>query len=143
CPAANERARALFAATMATPIDMDVDEHDRMIAFVLGLSHATGIAFVDALANSGLPGEALMALSSPTYDALLGLGRTLVHENPELYFEIQSLNDFGSESLSVLRESIGRLAGAVDRNDVHAFVSAMQAGRQFVGRHDRAYGRSG
>ena len=32
---------------------MGLDEHDRLIAYVLGLSHALNIAFFTALADSG------------------------------------------------------------------------------------------
>ena len=46
-------AQALFAPTMAERVVMDLDEHDRLIAYVLGLSHALNIAFFTALAESG------------------------------------------------------------------------------------------
>src|SRR5580693_10242553 len=37
--------RELFASTMAEQVVMSLDEHDRLIAYVLGLSHALNIAF--------------------------------------------------------------------------------------------------
>ncbi|MEN7342631.1 MAG: prephenate dehydrogenase/arogenate dehydrogenase family protein, partial [Pseudomonadota bacterium] len=89
---ATDEARALFAPTMATCVDMSIDEHDRVISMVLGLSHATNIAFVDALTQSGIEPADLHAMSSPTFDAQVGMGRTVVQENPGLYFEIQRLN---------------------------------------------------
>src|SRR6185312_13774254 len=46
-------ARALFASTMAEQVVMSLDDHDRLIAYVLGLSHALNIAFFTALAESG------------------------------------------------------------------------------------------
>ncbi|MBK6349574.1 MAG: prephenate dehydrogenase/arogenate dehydrogenase family protein [Proteobacteria bacterium] len=51
--AALAEARALFGSTMADLVVMGLDEHDRLIAFVLGLSHALNIAFFTALAESG------------------------------------------------------------------------------------------
>ncbi|MDJ0929483.1 MAG: prephenate dehydrogenase/arogenate dehydrogenase family protein, partial [Gammaproteobacteria bacterium] len=44
-PAATAEARALFAPTMAEQIEMPLQDHDRLIAYVLGLSHALNIAF--------------------------------------------------------------------------------------------------
>ena len=41
-----ERTRALFAPTMVEQVVMSLDEHDRLIAYVLGLSHAVNIAFL-------------------------------------------------------------------------------------------------
>ena len=51
-------ARALFAPTMAEQVVMDLDEHDRLIAYVLGLSHALNIAFFTALARERRGGAA-------------------------------------------------------------------------------------
>ncbi len=53
CADATAAARALFEPTMATLVEMDLESHDRLIAYVLGLSHALNIAFFTALANSG------------------------------------------------------------------------------------------
>ena len=38
---------------MAEQVVMSLDDHDRLIAYVLGLSHALNIAFFTALAESG------------------------------------------------------------------------------------------
>ena len=46
-------ARELFAPTMVEQVVMSLDDHDRLIAYVLGLSHALNIAFFTALAESG------------------------------------------------------------------------------------------
>ena len=64
-------ARALFAPTMAEQVVMSLEEHDRLIAYVLGLSHALNIAFFTALAESGEAAPRLARLSSTTFDAQL------------------------------------------------------------------------
>ena len=61
-----ERARALFAPTMVEQVVMSLDEHDRLIAYVLGLSHAVNIAFFTALASSGERAPRLVQMSSTT-----------------------------------------------------------------------------
>ncbi len=61
------RARALFGSTMAELVVMSLDEHDRLIAYVLGLSHALNIAFFTALAESG---EAAPRLAEAVVDDL-------------------------------------------------------------------------
>ena len=48
--AALSAARELFSSTMAEQVVMSLDDHDRLIAYVLGLSHALNIAFFTALA---------------------------------------------------------------------------------------------
>src|SRR5580765_7516722 len=104
--AALAAARELFAATMAEQVVMTLDDHDRLIAYVLGLSHALNIAFFTALAGSGEAAPRLAQLSSTTYDAQVDVATKVAGESPELYFEIQHLNDYGRESLQALRGAV-------------------------------------
>jgi len=131
-PDALQEARELFAATMAERPIMSLDEHDRLIAYVLGLSHALNIAFFTALANSGEAAPRLAQLSSTTYDAQVDVATRVANESPELYFEIQSLNDYGRESLSALRDAVERLWKSVSQNDAPEFAALMQQGREYL-----------
>src|SRR6202041_849109 len=97
-----KEAQDLFAPTMAERVVMGLDEHDRLIAYVLGLSHALNIAFFTALAESGEAAPRLVQLSSTTFDAQFDIASDVAAESPELYYEIQRLNDFGAESLNAL-----------------------------------------
>src|SRR5580658_4943340 len=90
-----QEAQELFAPTMAERVVMGLDEHDRLIAYVLGLSHALNIAFFTALADSGEAAPRLAKLSSTTFDAQLDVASRVAAESPDLYFEIQNLNDYG------------------------------------------------
>jgi chorismate mutase / prephenate dehydrogenase len=125
-------ARALFAPTMAEQVVMSLDEHDRLIAYVLGLSHALNIAFFTALAESGEAAPRLARMSSTTFDAQLDVASRVAQESPELYYEIQSLNDYGAESLEALSQAIERLRTAVLSQDQQAFVALMSRGRDYL-----------
>ena len=87
---ATREAKALFAPTMVEIVDMSLEDHDRMISYVLGLSHALNIGFFTALGESGEAASALAKLSSTTFDAQLDIARRVAGENPHLYFEIQA-----------------------------------------------------
>ena len=130
--AALEAARALFAPTMAEQVVMSLDEHDRLIAYVLGLSHALNIAFFTALADSGEAAPKLARISSTTFDAQLDVAARVAQESPELYYEIQSLNDYGAESLEALAQAVERLRTAVLSQDHAAFVALMRRGRDYL-----------
>ena len=130
--AAREAARALFAPTMAEQVVMSLDEHDRLIAYVLGLSHALNIAFFTALADSGEAAPKLARISSTTFDAQLDVAARVAQESPELYYEIQSLNDYGAESLEALAQAVERLRTAVLSQDHDAFVALMRRGRDYL-----------
>lgn len=131
-PAATAAARALFEPTMATLVEMDLESHDRLIAYVLGLSHALNIAFFTALAESGEAAPKLATLSSTTFDAQLGVAARVAAENPDLYFEIQTLNDYGTESLAALLYAVERLRSVVRANDREGFRGLMDRGRDYL-----------
>jgi chorismate mutase / prephenate dehydrogenase len=129
---ATQAARDLFASTMVEQVVMSLDEHDRLIAYVLGLSHALNIAFFTALAESGEAAPRLAKLSSTTFDSQLDVASRVAQESPELYFEIQSLNDYGSESLEALSQAVERLRTAVISQDFEAFATLMRRGREYL-----------
>jgi chorismate mutase/prephenate dehydrogenase len=127
-----DEAQALFASTMAERVVMSLDEHDRLIAYVLGLSHALNIAFFTALADSGEAAPRLARLSSTTYDAQVDVAAKVAAENPELYFEIQNLNEYGRESLQALRDAVESLWQVVTQGDAKAFTDMMERGRGYL-----------
>lgn len=126
------QARGLFAPTMAEQVVMQLDEHDHLIAYVLGLSHALNIAFFTALAESGAAAPRLLELSSTTFDAQFDIASKVAEESPELYYEIQRLNDFGVESLDALARAVDAVRGAVRSDDQARFIALMRAGREYV-----------
>jgi len=127
-----QRARSLFAPTMAEQAVMTLDEHDRLIAYVLGLSHAVNIAFFTALASSGEAAPRLLQLSSTTFDAQFDIARRVAQESPKLYFEIQHLNDFGAASLDALSRAVETLRTAVASGDERGFIELMRAGYEYT-----------
>jgi chorismate mutase/prephenate dehydrogenase len=132
CAEATAAAKELFSATMVDKLEMDLDDHDRFIAYVLGLSHALNIAFFTVLANSGEAAPKLAQLSSTTFDAQLLVSTLVAHENPYLYFEIQSLNEFGLRSLDALCESVNKIRQLVADDDEEGFIELMNKGRDYL-----------
>jgi chorismate mutase/prephenate dehydrogenase len=130
--AALEAVKELFAPTMAEQVVMSLDDHDRLIAYVLGLSHALNIAFFTALAESGEAAPRLARLSSTTFDAQLDVASRVARDNPDLYYEIQSLNDYGAESLEALSKAVERIRTAVLSQDHAAFVALMRRGHDYL-----------
>lgn len=131
-PEATAAAKELFSATMAEQLDMSLDDHDRLIAYVLGLSHALNIAFFTALAESGEAAPKLAKLSSTTFDTQLVVASNVARENPHMYFEIQHLNEFGLGPLDALCESVTRIRELVASGDETGFVEVMTRGRDYL-----------
>ena len=125
-------AKELFAATMVEQLDMGLDDHDRLIAYVLGLSHALNIAFFTALAESGEAAPKLARMSSTTFDSQLLVSAAVAQDNPRLYFEIQNLNKFGLGPLDALCDAARRIRETVAAGDESAFVELMEKGRDYL-----------
>jgi chorismate mutase/prephenate dehydrogenase len=132
CAAATDAARELFRATMVEQIDMGLDDHDRLIAYVLGLAHALNIAFFTALAESGEAAPKLARMSSTTFDSQLLVSAAVAQDNPHLYFEIQNLNKFGLGPLDALCEASNRIREVVAAGDEQGFVELMEKGKQYM-----------
>ena len=138
CPSAVEEARMLFADTMAEVRQIDLEDHDRLIALVLGLSHAVNIAFFTALEQSGMEAGQLAGISSTTFKRQLNIARDVAGENPDLYYEIQHLNDYGRWARDLLKEACQSIIDRVDGDDAAPFAELMLRGREFLAGLDQA-----
>jgi chorismate mutase/prephenate dehydrogenase len=132
---ATDCAIGLFKNTAATCIEMPIDEHDRLIAYVLGLSHLLNIAFFTALKNSGEQAGKLKNISSTTFDAQLEVAHKIANENPHLYFEIQKLNQYRQDAGDALKNAIEEILNAIGQDSDDAFVRIMQEGRSYLETH--------
>jgi chorismate mutase/prephenate dehydrogenase len=123
-------ARALFAHTAADCVELSLEEHDEVMAWVLGLSHLVNIAFAGALAQSGEAVPLLKQISSSTFNAQLHVATQVVSENPHLYFEIQQGNDNTAEVSKHFQKVLNELVTAVTENDEAVFTRYMAVAKQ-------------
>lgn len=122
-PEAEEIVNGLFAPTSARIVRIGLDDHDRLMADMLTLAHATTLAFAGARL-AGRPREA--GLHSTTERALEQLAANLVRESPEVYFEIQADNPYSREAVSRLEQALARLAGLIESRDREGFRGWMR-----------------
>ena len=125
-------ARRLFESTSASLAAMSLEAHDRLVAWVLGLSHATNLAFFSALADCGQPAAELAGYASTTFSAQLAVASRVASENPDLYFEIQSLNPHGKEPLEALARVAEEIRRTVCAGDGEAFARLMRSGAGYL-----------
>ena len=127
-----DEARALFAHTAAECVDISLEEHDEVMAWVLGLSHLVNIAFASALAESGEAVPLLRQISSSTFNAQLKVAAQVVSENPHLYYEIQQGNSMTGEVVEHFRRVFDRLSRAVRVGDEISWTRAMETANQRI-----------
>ena len=123
-------ARALFAHTDADCVELSLEEHDEVMAWVLGLSHLVNIAFAGALAESGEAVPLLKQISSSTFNAQRNVATQVVSENPHLYYEIQKGNVNTAEVSEHFQNVLDELVTAVAENDEKLFTRYMDVAKQ-------------
>jgi chorismate mutase/prephenate dehydrogenase len=117
---------------MASLVEMSLEEHDRTMAFVLGLSHAVNIAFFTGLQRSGATAPRLAEISSTTFAEQLAVARRVAGESAELYYEIQAANAWGDDALQALEGAVDQLCRAVRERDPDAFRRLMDDGAAWL-----------
>ena len=106
---------------------MDVAEHDELISYVLGLSHALNIVFNATLLKSGIPFDVFSSVSSTTFKKQSELSIDVAHDNADLYYTIQKKNPFNAHFFAHLKDSIKELR-EFDRG---AFLHSMSETKKY------------
>ncbi len=129
-----ERARLepLLRHPYARVIAIPFPHHDRLMGWLLGLAHLSGMLFGSALARSGLSAEELHACASTTFLRQASTASSILAEDPDLYLDIQRLNPHREVVYRATHEALDELVRAVESGDVESFRSMLAAGRRAV-----------
>lgn len=133
-PGITEAATSLFSGTTAHLVTIKLEEHDRSMSYVLGLSHLVNLIFADVLANSGIEAEKLMEVASTTYLNQASVARAVAAENPSLYYEIQSENSFTPQLIDSIRLSVESWFADISTKERTKFIQRMQRADSFMKR---------
>jgi chorismate mutase/prephenate dehydrogenase len=117
--------RGLFEETSARLVEMEIADHDRRMAAVLGLTHLANLVYARALSSSGLTAERLEEVAGVTFQKQIATTLEVVAENPHLYYEIQALNPDTPGIAESLRDSVDRWQRVIDERDPVAFEELM------------------
>ena len=106
-------------ATMMTP-----DEHDEMMAVILGLSHFIAIVSADTLLNFDRLRE-MEAIGGSTYKVLLTLVGSVISEDPEFYASVQMSLPNMTKIEKLFQRSSETWADLIKNRDRQEFVNRM------------------
>jgi chorismate mutase/prephenate dehydrogenase len=130
---AMEKAAGLFDGTGARMTRMPVEEHDELMSYVLGLSHAVNIAFFRTLTRSGVAFAKLDQVSSTTFRSQTSTSKRVANESPELYYDIQHLNPHSKHCLEVFLEAVRDIEAFALDEDGKMFIGMMKEGKEYFG----------
>jgi len=123
--------RAFFAPTSLAIHDVSLEAHDRLMAIVLGLSHAASLVFARALRKTGRSFPELREMASTTFWKQAQTASEVAAENPRLYHAIQHENRESEQTLGILLEAAREFVDAALDPDPGAFVSEMERDREW------------
>lgn len=135
--AAEKRDLAPFVAHPYTKlVTVSFPEHDRLMAWLLGLAHLTNIQFGAATTRSGFDPAQLHECASQTFIRQANTALLVLSENSDLYLDIQRLNPHRHEVYAAAREALAHIETMVEERDREDF-------RQTLGDARRALTREG
>ena len=121
---ATAQVERLFQPTTAHVVRLPLADHDRIMADLLSLAHATASAFALALPETEHP------VRSTTFKALESLAAAVVRESPDVYYEIQAMNPHSAAALERMRAALDRIIAAVTARDAGRFGGLLEEGRR-------------
>jgi len=117
---------------------MPPEEHDRLMAVVLGLSHFIAIVAADTLSSS--PIDRTRAVSSSSFKVLLTLVSSVLSEDPEFYSRLQmSLSDIPRVESDFIKKCRLWAKLVADRDETE-FARRMQNLKERFEKNDPGFG---
>ncbi len=113
-------------------VPVPFDHHDRLMGWLLGFAHLSGMLFGCALTRSGLGAEELKACASTSYNRQSLAALHVLGEDPDLYFDIQNLNPHRGEVYRAATEALGELVQSVKEGDRERFRAVLSEARHFL-----------
>jgi chorismate mutase/prephenate dehydrogenase len=123
----------LFRASGAALLDVSLDHHDELMAFLLGLSHLSLLTFARAVAGSPFDLAGLRRPAGTTFSRLSLAASGLLADPPELLRDIQALNPHTEAVHRRLREALDDWRRATEDSDGKEFDTMIQDARAYFG----------
>lgn len=118
---ANRVAENLFRPSSLSIHRMPLAQHDRLMAEVLALPHATSLLFSLALLRAGHATGALARAAPTSFVRQAEVARVVTGENPQLSYDIQALNPLSEGLFARLADALETLRAIVRRGDQRGY----------------------
>ena len=137
----SDEQREIAAAKQLFPeanlLTIGVDEHDRIMAAVLSLTHFVSLIFASALAHENI--SALRKFGGPSFLTQLTLAQSMLSEDPSNYFSIQSLNKSTIPYLRKFLSGFQTLSALLQNQDRSGFIQFFLKCRKWLYTDPKAF----
>ncbi len=132
CREANDRLARLFSSVGARVTLMDLENHDELMAYVLGLSHLCSLVFARAVGKSGRDPQEFHAVEGPSFEKMWTMAKELSSESRRVYHDIQALNPNTRKLIRSMERALRELKTASLDADPSRFAEIMQSNRKYL-----------
>lgn len=137
CDDADRVVRDLFERAGAKVVDVALDGHDKLIAYILGGPHLCALAFGLVTMRSSFTMDRLAGVSGPSFSKLADLASSISKESRRVYHDIQRFNPETASMLDSMAMIVDELSAASSNDDPTAFAAIMDAEKEYFGRWSR------
>jgi prephenate dehydrogenase/chorismate mutase len=133
CAEADLFAVELFESAGAAVVQIPLEDHDRVIARVLGAPHLCALLFGLTVSTTGMTPDELAAVQGPSFSTLSRLAGNISRESKRVYHDIQRLNPCTADIVTAMERALAELKEASLKDDPAGFGKVMDDERKFFG----------
>ncbi len=129
---ANEKVKTFFKDTSASMVEITLEEHDKIISYVLALSHIINIIFMKTLLDGEYAYSDLKEIASTTFTSQMKTTKEVIMENSDLYYAIQKFNPFKNNLYDRLEQAMKYIIKSVLEGKKQDFINIMKEGKEWI-----------
>ena len=132
CTGADREIASLFSSAGARVTKIELDIHDQLMVYVLGLPHICTLAFVNAAEKSRIPFAELVRAQGPSFDRMARSAIELSNESRRVYHDIQLLNPNSKDMISGMEKALAEVRAAALAKNPRAFRAMMDRCEKYL-----------
>jgi prephenate dehydrogenase len=105
----------VLSGLQARLVEMNAEQHDKIMAVVQGLNHFSSIVFAHSLRSIGISVAESMQVASPVYQLRMQLMGRILAQHPQLYVDIELENPYVPAALNAYAESMQKFKTAIEQ----------------------------
>lgn len=133
---ANKKVNEFFKETAISTVKLSFSQHDRVISYVLGLSHIINIIWMKLLGESDFKYETLAKIGSTTFNSQMKTSSSVISEDPSLYYEIQRYNPFKEKLFADLKNNTKEIINLIEKDRKKEFTEMMTQSKKWLNKDD-------
>lgn len=126
-----EQFKKALSDSGAQILEIEAEEHDKIMSVTQSLTHFTLLTFLSAL-DSMPDKKKAKNLSTPMFQKLLDLSKAFLSEDPNICGDIQTENRYAHKARSTIREACRTLDNALKAEDARVIEEIFEKARKQI-----------